>query len=518
MMQKNTARGAASLYLSNIVSLFVITGHFIVLTNTLDINQIGIIFGFQIIMYLFSTLATFCLPIPIMSPLPLPHAITKFIPEFLASNEKGKANTIFIYSLYLLIFISVILSAIIFANMDLLNNILFNGEITETILTIALLQIFFFSINQFLFSGMISIGKSYKAGIIQIYSIIVKFIGAAILAYVGFGIIGVLSGYLIGDILFTVLVLPICYKKLNNKKEKIDINSSLNYSFPILISSLIIFGVTQIDRIFALVNLGLPGLGIYTIAIAASTIGAYAPNSLATALTPNLSTLYSLKKLDSFRDISKLYTRYVSFIGMPAAFMIAALSVPLMSIFGTQYANSALPAAIISIAIGITTFSSIYNSQLFVRGETRWIMFANISGLLLFIMMISVSQFLNNNVDVNYLAYGRALMIISTSLIVSYKSFTLGDLKYDKKSISNSLIGSIIMAIVLYFSYDLLFSSLSSVISLIILIPSGMIIYFLYLRQTRTFNQKDIEFIIKITSIKDSSKTNTIKRIFGIRN
>ena len=292
----------------------------------------------------------------------------------------------------------------------------------------------------------------------------------------------------------------------------------MNYSFPILISSLIIFGVTQIDRIFALVNLGLPGLGIYTIAIAASTIGAYAPNSLATALTPNLSTLYSLKKLDSFRDISKLYTRYVSFIGMPAAFMIAALSVPLMSIFGTQYANSALPAAIISIAIGITTFSSIYNSQLFVRGETRWIMFANISGLLLFIMMISVSQFLNNNVDVNYLAYGRALMIISTSLIVSYKSFTLGDLKYDKKSISNSLIGSIIMAIILYFSYDLLFSSLSSVISLIILIPSGMIIYFLYLRQTRTFNQKDIEFIIKITSIKDTSKTNTIKRIFGIRN
>ena len=169
----------------------------------------------------------------------------------------------------------------------------------------------------------------------------------------------------------------------------------MKYSFPILISSLIIFGVTQIDRIFALVNLGLPGLGIYTIAIAASTIGAYAPNSLATAITPNLSTLYSLNKLDSFRDLSKLYTRYVSFIGMPAAFMIAALSIPLMSIFGAQYANSAFPAAIISIAIGITTFSSIYNSQLFVRGKTNWIMFANLSGLLLFIVIISISQFVN---------------------------------------------------------------------------------------------------------------------------
>ena len=518
MMQKNTAKGAASLYLSNIVSLFVITGHFIVLTNTLDIDQIGIIFGFQIIMYLFSTLATFCLPIPIMSPLPLPHAITKFIPEFLASNEKGKANTIFSYSLYLLIFISVILSAIIFLNIDLLNSILFNGKVTKTILTIALLQIFFFSINQFLFSGMISIGKSYKAGIIQIYSIVIKFVGAAIFAYAGFGIIGVLSGYLIGDILFTVLVLPICYKKLNNKKQKIDINSSLNYSFPILISSLIIFGVTQIDRIFALINLGLPGLGIYTIAIAASTIGAYAPNSLATAITPNLATLYSLNKLDSFRDLSKLYTRYVSFIGMPAAFMIAALSIPLMSIFGAQYANSAFPAAIISIAIGITTFSSVYNSQLFVRGKTNWIMFANLSGLLLFIVIISISQFFNNNINVNYLASGRALMIIFTALIISYKSYTLGDLKYDKKSISNSLIGSIIMGIILYFSYELFFSSLSSLISLAILIPLGMIIYFMFLRQTKTFNQQDIEFIMRIISIKKTNKINITKKIFGIKN
>ena len=203
-MQKNIAKGAASLYLSNIVSLFVITGHFIVLTNTLDITEIGIIFGFQIIMYLFATLATFCLPIPIMSPLPLPHAITKFIPEFIASKEKGKANTIFLYSLYLLIIISLILSILIFVNIDIINSMIFNGKITNGLLFIALTQIFLFTLNQFLFSGMISIGNSYKVGIIQIYSIVIKFTFAAILAYAGFGIIGVLAGYLIGD-LFLVL-------------------------------------------------------------------------------------------------------------------------------------------------------------------------------------------------------------------------------------------------------------------------------------------------------------------------
>ncbi len=262
----------------------------------------------------------------------------------------------------------------------------------------------------------------------------------------------------------------------------------------------------------------LPGLGIYTIAIAASTIGAYAPNSLATAITPNLSALFSLNKLDSFRNLSKLYTRYVSFIGMPAAFMIAALSVPLMSIFGEQYVDSARPAAVISIAIGITTFSSIYNSQLFVRGKTKWIMFANISGLLVFISIILISQVLNNSIDVNYLSYGRALMIVSTALIISYKSYTLGDLKYDRKAIINSLLGSIIMSVSLYYLYTVLFSSVSSTLSLLVLIPTGMAIYFIYLRQTRTFNQKDIEFIVKIISINESNKINTMKKILGIKN
>ncbi|MGE4595399.1 MAG: oligosaccharide flippase family protein [Nitrososphaerales archaeon] len=517
-MQKNIAKGAASLYLSNIVSLFVITGHFIVLTNTLDITEIGIIFGFQIIMYLFATLATFCLPIPIMSPLPLPHAITKFIPEFIASKEKGKANTIFLYSLYLLIIISLILSILIFVNIDIINSMIFNGKITNGLLFIALTQIFLFTLNQFLFSGMISIGNSYKVGIIQIYSIVIKFTFAAILAYAGFGIIGVLAGYLIGDLLFTILALPICLNKLKSPKQEINRFAAINYSVPILISSLIIFGVTQIDRIYALINLGLPGLGIYTIAIAASTIGAYAPNSLATAITPNLSALFSLNKLDSFRNLSKLYTRYVSFIGMPAAFMIAALSVPLMSIFGEQYVDSARPAAVISIAIGITTFSSIYNSQLFVRGKTKWIMFANISGLLVFISMILISQVLNNSIDVNYLSYGRALMIVSTALIISYKSYTLGDLKYDRKAIINSLLGSIIMSVSLYYLYTVLFSSVSSTLSLLVLIPTGMAIYFIYLRQTRTFNQKDIEFIVKIISINESNKINTMKKILGIKN
>ena len=518
MSQKNTAQGAASLYFSNLLALFVITGHFIILTNNLSPTEIGIIFAFQIIMYGLSTIANFALPIPIMSPLPLPHSITKFIPNYLSNNQKEKANFLFRYSLVVVFLISILLLILFIFKSELFINQIFQQEISQYLIVVGAIQILFFTLNQFFFYGLVSISKSYQAGIVQIISVFIRYSLAGIFVIFNYGILGVFVGYLIGDIVFTIIAIFLCRSLLTGKTEKVSFNKIFNYSIPILISSFIIFGVTQIDRIFALLNLGLPDLGIYTIAIAASTIGSYAPNALATAITPTLAKFESLKKTESFRSLSKLYTRYVSFIGIPAAFMIASLSLPLTALFGEEYIASSIPAAIISISIGLTAFSSIYNSQLFVKGETRWIMISNIAGLMSFIIIASISQLLNNNITVIDLAIGRAVMVIITAGLISYKAYKFGDMKYDKKAIINSLVSSIIMASVLFILYNLVFNSLELIISLIILIPLGIIMYIFILRQLHTFNKQDSEFIIKIISKKSAKNISIIEKILGIKN
>ena len=518
MSQKNTAQGAASLYFSNLLALFVITGHFIILTNNLSTTEIGIIFAFQIIMYGLSTIANFALPIPIMSPLPLPHSITKFIPNYLSNNQKEKANFLFRYSLFMVILTSIILLILFIFKSELFINQIFQQEISQYLIIVGAIQILFFTLNQFFFYGLVSISKSYQAGILQIISVFIRYSLAGIFVIFNYGILGVFIGYLIGDIVFTLVAIFLCKSLLTGKTEKVSFNEIFNYSIPILISSFIIFGVTQIDRIFALLNLGLPDLGIYTIAIAASTIGSYAPNALATAITPTLAKFESLKKTESFRSLSKIYTRYVSFIGIPAAFMIASLALPLTALFGDEYIASSAPAAIISVSIGLTTFSSIYNSQLFVKGETRWIMIANITGLLSFVIIASISQMINNNITVIDLAIGRASMVIITAILISYKSSKFGDMKYDKKAITNSLISSIIMASLLLITYNLIFNSLELITALIILIPSGIIMYMFMLRQLQTFNKQDIEFITKILPKKSDRNINIIKKILGIKN
>ena len=202
---------------------------------------------------------------------------------------------------------------------------------------------------------------------------------------------------------------------------------------------------------------------------------------------------------------------------MPAAFMIASLSIPLTLIFGEQYTASAIPAAIISIAIGLTTFSSIYNSQLFVKRKTRWIMFSNIVGLFVFIFIILASQTYTGNTNVSSLAIGRASMVLITAILISYKSFKLGDMEYDKQAIINSLLGSIIMSVILFSLYQGFYNYISNILLLFILIPVGIIIYIAILRQIKTFNEQDFNFIVKIISLKSIKIKMLLKKILGIK-
>ena len=511
-MSNNTsrvARGATLLFISNIVALIVVTLHFIVLTNTLSTTEIGIIFAFQLIMYAIATLANFSLPLPIMSPMPLLNIISRILPEQINSNNLNKARSAFMKTLSISIFLSFIFVILMINYTELLEKILFKNEVSN-IIKIAGIQIFFFSINQFLFASLLGLNKSDKAGLFQIISLTTKYILSAILAYLGFGMFGVIIGYLIGDLLFTIISLPKCLEVMKVKSLDVNIVPIIKNSLYVLSSAIIIFGVTQLDRVLTLTNFGLPELSIYTIALAASTIGAYAPNSMSMALIPNLSGMIANNKIESFKITSKKYIRYISIIGVPTSFAVAALAVPLTRIFGEEYIASATPAAILSIAVGITAFTSVYNSQLFASSKVNKILMANIIGLGIFTIII---LYTSNIVRINDFAIARAIMMIITSILISYFSYKAGFFVIDKKAIINCFIASTIMGICLFSSSYYLNSMISNGLMIITLIPIGMVLYFITLRMLKTFNEDDVEFIERISPLK----SEMISYILGIK-
>lgn len=509
----SVARGATGIYFSNVISMFASTTHFIVLTNLLTTTEVGILAGIQIIAYASSTLSNFSSPQPLMTSLPIPHALSRFIPEYRGFGNSGKAIGAFRSALALVLVLVLPITGLIFFQAESIAKIVFRGEAEVFWIQLSAFEVLFFTLNQFFFAGVIGLGRSGRAGLMYSISLLTRYGLAAFLVIEGFGIPGAVVGYAVGDGLLVLLVAPLLFSNLKGQSEKVSMISVARFSFPLLVSSLVVFGVSQIDRIFALFGLGLPELGIYTVAVAAATIGAYAPNAFNTALVPVLTSMFAKNHIDDLKRMSKTYTRYVTILGTPVAAMLAALALPLTRLFGPEYSTSALPASIISMAVALTSFTAVYNAQLIASNRVRAVMIANIAGLVFFIAILTILVPISNFLGA---AIARAAMTFIVAAIVTFSSNQLGYFIIDKKAVLSSIGASLAMGTVLAIISIMIGGYARQLASLLVLVPLGAMIYIGLLRVLRTFTVDDLVFVYTLLPSSFKGMTRVVAIVAGL--
>lgn len=512
-LQDGVARGATGIYFSNIIGMFASTAHFVVLTNLLSTTDVGIISGIQIIAYFVSTLSNFSLPQPIMTSLPIPHALSKLLPQYYGSGQKARAVGAFRVSLVIVLLLLLPLTALIFIGAEPIAVVVFHGKAEQFWIQLSSFEVLFFALSQFFFAGLVGLGRSGRAGLLYGISLISRFGLAALLVFLGFKVAGAVIGYIIGDALLVLLAAPALFSSLGGKAESVSASIVAKFSLPLLVSSLIVFGVTQIDKIFALLELGLPELGIYTVSVAAASIGAYAPNAFNTALVPVLASMLASYEQTSFKSLSKVYTRYVTLLGMPMAVMIAALALPLTRLFGPEYSSSALPAAIISIAVATTSFTSVYNAQLIASTRVRWVMLANIAGLAVFGLVLSILVPSSSFVGA---ALARAIMIFVVAGVTTYSSYRFGYLVLDMRALLSSIIASTGMGTILTLIPYVIGGYARQLASLVFLVPLGIVIYILLLRIMNTFTVDDLVFVGRLLPKRLKGVIGIVAKMAGV--
>ncbi|HEY4699169.1 MAG TPA: polysaccharide biosynthesis C-terminal domain-containing protein [Nitrososphaerales archaeon] len=516
MNESNTtvAKGATSIYLSNVVMLGLNTVYFVIIANILPTSDIGILAGMQLILFGAATLSNMSLPQAITSNVMLPQAVVKFIPEFLSRGEKGKAAQSFLKILIIAFSIALLLSASLFIFANPVSQLLFRGEAEIFWIQLLAIDTFVFSLNQVFFGGLVGLGRIPKASLFLIISFAIRFFLAALLVINGFGIAGVLMAFTLGDAVFLILSSTLCMRSLWVHPVHVPTRSLLSYSIPLLVSSMIIFGVSQWDKLFAFFQLGFSDLGVYNIAVIASTIGAFAPSAITTALVPSLSSLDAKNSLEDFRKLARDYTRYVCLIASPMSFGIASLSAGLVQIFGEQYLSAAIPATIMSIATGLTAVTAVYNSELLATRRTKTIMFINLGGLAVLalglITLTPLLAFLG-------VALSRAIMTLSIALLLVLTARKSNLFTIDARAFRDSITASSIMGVILFVAISMIEVGRKQVLSLAILMPIGIVIYFVVLRMLRTFNSSDIEFIRQLTPRRFDWIIRIIAKVVGVK-
>ncbi len=512
--ETTVAKGATSIYLSNVIILGLNTVYFIIIANLLSTTEIGIMAGMQLIIFGFSTLSNLSLPQIIPSNLMLPQAVAKIIPEFLGRGEKGKATRSFIVVAFIVLSIATVLSLMLVILADPVSLTLFRGEAEVSWIYLLALDTWLFTINQLFYGGLVGLKRIPQASLYLIISFAVRYILGASLVISGQGILGLLTAFILGDSVFLALSSVSCIKPLWTHTEPVSSRFILDYSLPLLVASLIIFGVTQLDKLFAFLQLELSDLGIYNVAVTASTIGSFAPNAITTALVPSLSILEANSKIDEFKMLARKYTRYVALIATPMAFGIASLATGLVQLFGPQYIQGALPASIMSLATGLTVVSAVYNGELLATRRTKSIMIVNLIGVVILggslIILTPLLDFIG-------VAWSRSIMTVSIAVLLTYVAHRQGLFVIDGRAYRDTIIAASVMGAVLYAALDFMASYAQQILSLVLLIPLGMIIYLGVLRTLKTFTSDDIEFIRRLVPQRLEWLTRMISKVVGVR-
>lgn len=510
-------RGAISVYSYYVLSLIFTTAGLIVWANILTTTEIGIVAGLHIIILGFSFLSN----------LSLREGVTKFIPEYLTLGEKHKAIKSFKLSVLLVAIVAASIAAFLFLASPILAELVFQGQAEALWIQLSAVDIWLYSVGLVFIGGMWGLNLMPRASLILIISLAIRHGFSSVLVVGGFGIFGILVAYVIGDLILFLAAGVASFLALYryNPPEfrssglsvmssgEVSARSLLSFSLPLLASTMMLFGLGQLDKIFVLAQQELSELGIYNIAVGAALISAYVPSAITIALIPSLSSLTAKEDMVGFKELSAAYTRYTSLIAIPMSFGLAALATAVLQIFGPQYKVGAYPAAIMSIATGLTCINAVLSGELIAVKRTRAVMAAYLSGLLAFIAMLVFFVPLMGFVGA---AWGRAAMYVVLTLVLVGITLRRGLFVIDKKAYLVSILASMIMGIVVFGIVSTIGGYRRQIAALPMLVLLGAFIYVIVLRATKILKPDDIHFLERLLPKKLGWMARWVARLAGL--
>jgi O-antigen/teichoic acid export membrane protein len=518
VMEQNSsvAKGASSLYLASIVTLLSGMVYFVILTNYFRSTLlVGVVTALNILIWflvLFCVLAT---PIANQNAIPAPLAVLKFIPEFLVKNDRSGAGKVLKASLSIALVFSLVIAIILYFTTPLIIHLLGESSVLPVFVHLAAVDVIAVSVGSVGLAAVIALGEA-AAGARYIWLWAITRYALASVLMVPLGVVGVLVGWILGDLSLVFLSLRSCFRDLGSPTVSVGAFPAkrfLSYNAYSLGAALMGFAMNQADRIFTLTTQGISPLAVYNVAIVATSIAGSASYALVTVMLPAVAALFAAKRLEELRQLIHSNTRYLSILVMPISFGLAAVVQIPLRIFGAAYVSGTLPAVIVCVASGLTAVSAIYASALLAMGRMRWFTAANLLGLCGFFVL---TWYLTPLLGLSGPAVGRFALMAITTTIYGLVAFLAGFFEFDLRAYLVSIACSTGMAIPIYIVVSFIHAFYLQLAALPFLIILGITIYLSLLRASGLISKDDLEFITAITPRAFHRYLPVIARVIGV--
>ena len=495
-------RGAIYVAIQSVSQFAIGLIYYSILARSLTEAEIGII----------STLSFISSIYIIVAHLSLPIAATKHISGFMGKNDEENASAVAKRTIRLVILISTLVLVGILVTLQ------FIFEIDQSIKLLVIISCttgFFATIKTTYLAILRGLQMFGKYSITITLAVIANRVIGITLILLNFNLLGVVIGWLIGEVIGVILVASFYRGTLPKTEKSYSSRQLLTFSIPLFITTLIGTISTWADRIiFLALTSNLEMLGIYDFAIRGSHTLALIWITLSVITLPAFSELFSQTNKKGLSEAISKTMRYLAIIIFPAAFGLATISKTAMALlYGWQYELGNVLLSILAIFSIFSAFGAVVGSALQSIGETKVFIKTTLATLLTNIL-ISITLIPILNVLGSTIAQAATMVVGFTYAFYELRKRL--KIKIDRDILWKPLLASSIMIIplILFESYYSGVVSDNSLINIIIEIGIGISTYSVVLILVRALKEQNFNEIEKIAPKPFSKPLQLIKKIF----
>jgi O-antigen/teichoic acid export membrane protein len=485
------ARGATYVFVQGVVSTLISVVYLLFLVRIPQTRlppppnpDMGIYFVLVFVLGLVQIVGVFALR----------SASTKYIAQYIAEGRLEKARSVASRVLQITSLTSVILGVLLFLFAESVSTILFGTPKWTSLFQILALASVFAILTLPMLGFLQGLQKFRELAAVSLSQTIVKNVVGIGLLYLGWGLFGVVYGWLMGSVVAALAGFVLTYRFLGTLEKPHPIRPLINFSYPLYISAVLGLVAGWVDQLFILPYMGGASLGVYGWAVRAAAVPSLLSTSIVTALFPQLSELYAKGGSDSLRQAFHVSARYAVLFGFPMLVGLASLAYPVMVVFaGTEYAEAALPLTIICLASLPPTLGIAISPTLLTLERTKTASTITLISIF-FNSIASYITLAHMSIGIIGPAWARFLAAFAGFGLGAYTLKRILNVTFDTEALWKAAVASLFMAVAVTLS-----RTLESFVSQLYLLPFylivGAMVYFFSLAVLKAIKKHDVELI-----------------------
>jgi O-antigen/teichoic acid export membrane protein len=355
------------------------------------------------------------------------------------------------------------------------------------------MEAFFINLTSIYKAGLRALGLFNKMATAIIIYIIISRSLAIFLALINLGLMGVVSGFLIGSIFGTISTILFVRGNFIETETKFSVNPLIKFSYPLFLSSLASIITTQVDVVvIASLTSSYELVGVYSIAVKSLLALNIVWQPIMITIFPLISSKSGLDQPQNITNVIKTTSRYLAYTTIPSCLILVIISPSILEVFyGSQYVTGATALAILAISTILFSFINLLITILTAIGKTNYVLRLNLLTALSSIILLFglVPLF-----DINGAAFARIIAYTISLFVSFYYVNKFQKIKFDIGAILKALIASLmILPFLQLFEYIL--KGVSVYYILIIELLIAALIYLGSLYTLKALNKKDFDLL-----------------------